>query len=215
MISEELLDHVAPEAVRDTTGMEKAPHAGVEWVRSFSLVNLARAEAHYEGLGYIQRAVPWIVSDAAYCSTKPDGVLSYETIGGYLVGSAEQAFLQLLLQGEELGRHQALTPCFRNEVHDEQHLPYFMKLELFDGIDVNRNGLERMVEAALSYYSPLLPVEVVAVENGALDIVSREGIELGSYGIRTMRFEGRDLSWVYGTGCAEPRLTQAVEASHR
>lgn len=33
------------------------------------------------------------------------------------------------------------------------------------------------------------------------------GIELGSYGIRTCDY----LEYIYGTGCAEPRLSQTIK----
>lgn len=33
--------------------------------------------------------------------------------------------------------------------------------------------------------------------------ITYKGIELGSYGMRKCEF----LEWVYGTGCAEPRLS--------
>jgi hypothetical protein len=38
----------------------------------------------------------------------------------------------------------------------------------------------------------------------------QDGRELGSYGIRRAQFAGRTLRWVYGTGAAEPRLSQVI-----
>jgi len=39
-------------------------------------------------------------------------------------------------------------------------------------------------------------------KNGIYDITYKD-IELGSYGIRHCEF----LDWIFGTGCAEPRLS--------
>ena len=36
--------------------------------------------------------------------------------------------------------------------------------------------------------------------------IDYHGIELGSYGIRHCQF----LNWIYGTGCAEPRLSKVM-----
>ena len=38
----------------------------------------------------------------------------------------------------------------------------------------------------------------------------QDGLELGSYGIRPPQCAGRTLRWVYGTGVAEPRLSQVI-----
>lgn len=38
----------------------------------------------------------------------------------------------------------------------------------------------------------------------------QDGRELGSYDIRRAQFAGRTLRWVYGTGAAEPRLSQVI-----
>jgi len=39
------------------------------------------------------------------------------------------------------------------------------------------------------------------------DYPDYNGVELGSYGIRECKF----LKWIYGTGCAEPRLSQVIK----
>ena len=53
-------------------------------------------------------------------------------------------------------------------------------------------------------------VEKVAAGDSIInyDIVSKIGhYELGSYGIRTCDY----LKWIYGTGCAEPRLSRVLK----
>ena len=78
-----------------------------------------------------------------------------------------------------------------------------MKVEL---INFGDNRLDDMMEMCLSFYSKYLPVKKVQTEIG-FDIMSYDGIELGSYGVRS---NPHPLigSWNYGTGCAEPRLSK-------
>lgn len=72
--------------------------------------------------------------------------------------------------------------------------------------------MNRMIELAQSFFSRTIGVErneiaikEVSQENSIVNFdLMYKGYELGSYGIR--RF--KNLSqWVYGTGCAEPRLS--------
>ena len=50
---------------------------------------------------------------------------------------------------------------------------------------------------------PTQPIDKTLVAETGYDVVSNE-IELGSYGLRQHPLIG---SWVYATGCAEPRLS--------
>ena len=171
------------------------------------LARLAAAEAHYADLGYERTPVPWVIGPEAYFATTPDTVANYDTHGGYLVASAEQAFLQLLIDGRRLTRAQATSPCFRDEVHDELHDPYFMKVELIRIDDVSDAALEAMIRDALSFYTQHVPVEALHLGGSEYDIVAAgTGIELGSYGRRT----AIGHTWLYGTGCAEPRLAHVL-----
>lgn len=178
----------------------------------FSII--AQAQEFYGEKGYLETAVPWVVGHQAYLETKPEGAKPYKTLGGYLVGSAEQSFVEMMLRGEKLGRAQATTPCFRDEDHDEIHHPYFMKTELIDTVALTPSGLERMIADALEFFNLHVPSEILPIGDGSFDIVTKSsGLELGSYGFRCHA----DFAWIYGTGVALPRLSQAIgetSASH-
>jgi hypothetical protein len=144
----------------------------------------------------------------------------------YPVASAEQSFLQLQLtnvrsslDSRDSGGYVTLTPCFRNEpILDDLHQPYFMKVELIDWTGVSSNDVHDMIQLAYEFFSEYLPVDVVENKEKdagayAFDIVSRRGrIEVGSYGVRQNETVGL---WLYGTGCAEPRLSYAIEVEDR
>lgn len=156
--------------------------------------------------------VPWLVSERAIRSTFQGNI--HEALPGqYAVGSAEQSFAQLLLDGvlDPTENYVALSPCFRDEpVIDQLHKPHFMKVELirpFKGGDREDWLLAR--DAAYWFntlaneftYRCSHKIEIVKTAEGY--DVTADGIEVGSYGIR--HFEG--FSWVYGTGLAEPRFS--------
>ncbi len=203
--------------------------AGTRTPALHTLARLAEAETHYADRGYRPVAAPWIVSPAATNATSPPNGVQHRIAidgggasgdAGHLVASGEQSFLQLLIDAtaagddpaEVLGRAQCTTACFRYE-RDELHQRHFLKLELIDTTDTTASSLAEMVEAAAEFHTRHLEIEVIAAGAG-LDIVcANTGIELGSYGIRTATIDGRTHRWVYGTGCAEPRLTQTVAAN--
>jgi hypothetical protein len=170
---------------------------------------IADAQDYYSEHRYTPVAVPWVIGDEAYSATIPDGVARYETLGGFLVGSAEQSFIQMLLDGvEPLGRMQAASPCFRDEEHDELHSPYFFKLELFDNtLPMDTKSVLSVLDDARGFMERYLPTKLVQEGPTSWDIVSaHSGVELGSYGVRKVA----EHSWIYGTGVALPRLQQAV-----
>ena len=192
-------------------------------------IKIAEAKKYYSDLGYIELEIPWLVDKEAYHATKPrwaaDVVCYYEegsaieneeesgwkitTKQGYLEASGEQGFLQWMLEGKmPFGKFFCITPCFRQEaIQDEWHLPYFLKLELIRTDRVGLSQLYGMISDAANFYYRYLPVEVIETEKDTYDIVSANGlIELGSYGIRKYK----QHSWVYGTGVAEPRLSQVL-----
>lgn len=169
---------------------------------------LADAQDYYSDLGYADTAVSWVIPWESYSVTMPRAAQPYGTLGGYLVASAENSFLDLLRKGENPGRAQAFSPCFRDELFDELHSPYFLKVELFEG------RLPPTAETALSvladargFFERYVSVDVVQEGELSWDLVeARSGIELGSYGVR----EIPGYSWVYGTGVALPRLQQVI-----
>lgn len=202
------------------------PHASIDWGL------LARAVAFYQAQGFKYVEMPWAVSPESVAITCPDPTFTGAVEGlGSLVGSAEQAFLHMDLAGKlGKGRFVALTPCFRlGDYDDDLHHPYFMKVELYVN---DAQGLEAMVDGEvqgsmdngplLSYLHMLSIVGqfnrsvlgddeiegVHGVETSEGCDVELNGIEIGSYGIRNHNGH----VWVYGTGVAEPRFSQARAA---
>lgn len=177
---------------------------------------LARAVRFYDSqCGYRYIEVPWMVSQYATRVTLPQDVYSTQALGrGHLsdlVGSAEQSFIQLMLDGTlPLGRYVALTPCWREEtVYNELYRPYFMKVELIHVGGQGEGDIARVMEDAYTFFVRELPTmaeELAYVPQGGTAIdINLNGIEIGSYGDR--QHEG--LRWVYGTGVAEPRFSVA------
>lgn len=134
------IEEIAAEVVQQHTASLAAqlPQApDINW----SYIDDARD--YYVALGFKKVSVPWIVSKAA---VEPYASVSPQAFGGYLIGSAEQGFLQLILDGN-LGRggSVSVSPCFRNDVEDETHFKYFQKVELFNliGFDLLAISVER------------------------------------------------------------------------
>lgn len=203
------------------------PHAKIDWAL------LARAVEFYQSQGYKYVEMPWAVSAESVAITCPRPEYTANVDGlGSLVGSAEQSFLHMDLSGKlGKGRFVALTPCFRlGDDGDDLHHPYFMKVELYIN---DAQGLEAMVdgvapEGAIDngpFMAYLHMLSIVGQFNrsilGDVEIenvrgvdtsegcdVELNGIEIGSYGIR----QHNGHVWVYGTGVAEPRFSQARAA---
>lgn len=169
---------------------------------------IADAQDFYLEKDYEPIAIPWVIGIDSYTSTLPPRVEHYATLGGFLVGSAEQSFIQLMADGEELGRVQAASPCFRSEDHDELHSPYFFKLELFDNtLEMTEKNVLAVLDDARGFFEKHIETEISQESEKSWDIVSKaNGIELGSYGIRSYKSN----QWIYGTGVALPRLQQAI-----
>lgn len=172
---------------------------------------IAEAEKHYSALGYFNIEVPWFVSDKAIRATAPPHAQRFcKSHIGTLVGSGEQSFIELHLWGMLYkGKYQCATPCFRDEPYlTEFNLNYFFKVELIDLFPDNREeSLSHMITDAAAFFNGKLKQPVMVVETDIGWDIEWRGIELGSYGYR----EFQDMKWVYGTGCAEPRLSQVVE----
>lgn len=177
-----------------------------------SYQNLADSIKFYEKKGYQRIEAPWLVPPCIDDITKPKDKKHYmlKHNDKCLVASGEQSFLYLYLKENlPLGKFQTITPCFRDERYDLFHEKYFMKNELINTIDVSKNSLEDMIEAAMNFYSTVIHnrdlLNIVSIDIG-YDI-EYNGVELGSYGIRECEF----IKWIYGTGCAEPRLSKIIE----
>lgn len=174
--------------------------------------NLHKSLLFYENKGYKRIESPWTVTEAVIDITRPFFVnekYKIETKKKCLVASAEQSFLYLYLKGFlPLGKFQSCTPCFREEEFDKTHSKYFMKNELIVTDIVDEIELLRVLEHAYRFFSDMFPgrenfLKIKTIELNKSYDIEFNGIELGSYGIRECEY----LSWIYATGCAEPRLS--------
>ena len=170
---------------------------------------LARAQSHYTEQGYIDTPTPWLVEYEAYMATVPpghEGMLWRSLHGTYHVASAEQGFIQMMLDGDEIpARAQSTSPCYRGEpAYDELHQPFFYKLELYQK-DTSDQILTEMITCARGLFDSLgIRTRVVATGERSYDIETAQShVELGSYGYR----QYRQYEWLYGTGLALPRAT--------
>ncbi len=170
---------------------------------------LHECELYYSNLGYQRIEVPWMVSEYVDKVTKPESVPSFkiEVNQKCLVASGEQSFLELYMKRYlPKGKFFTTTPCFRYELRDDLHCKTFMKSEVIITDAVNEETLLELVNQALLFFQYYLPdAKVVKTEIG-YDI-EINGNELGSYGIRSCEF----LDWIYGTACAEPRLSRLIK----
>jgi seryl-tRNA synthetase len=185
---------------------------------------VSRAISLYAPKGYKYVDTPWYVTSKTLTVTLPrerQGFsMRYPELphDKYLVGSAEQGFLQLMLDGKiQPGSYSSAGPCFRDEpVEDELHRYSFFKLELIkiyqpdevpEPIDV-----WKMAHMAKDVHADLYglveksrqQLRVVKTEQGYdLELAS---VEVGSYGLR----EHAGHRWLYGTGLALPRAQIAL-----
>lgn len=192
--------------------------------------HISRAVEFYKDRGYVYLDdAPWYVGKAAYYATKPGGATDLSIMAenstllnhmGFMVASGEQSFIQMMIDGQPIKRAICVTPCFRAEPRfDTLHRPYFMKAELINAQDVDEGHLVHMVHDACTFFEQFFPVRVVKTQRSDLgtpsyDIVEKGSrFELGSYGIRNQYISGLNepLKWIYGTACAEPRLSTAIQ----
>ena len=91
---------------------------------------LNKALKYYAKVGFKQIEVPWRVSAEAINLTFNNN-LSFKSDNKFLIGSAEQGFLELYLRNKLTSNQlMSVSPCFRNEIEDDLHQQEFMKLEL-------------------------------------------------------------------------------------
>lgn len=176
----------------------------VDWER------LGKAVKYYEGLGYKYVEVPWTVSPYATRVTFTGEVLTSQA--GDLLGSAEQAFLDMALRREYIPEKAVtVSPCFRMEPqYDELHHLSFMKVELFSR---NTELYLRMLIDARNFFKTCGIRNIkeeyqdlaTPVDKIQKDLIA-DDIELGSYGIRKYG----QIEWAYGTGLAEPRTSTVL-----
>lgn len=174
------------------------------------------AEAHkWWGSWFRDKTVPGLVSPSVMQHTCPKGSLDTRLFGAgtdTVVASAEQSFLQLEKDGSlNPGNWMALTPCYRDEIFDDTHLPVFLKLELMclgkDGVYHTRSEAMHLAEKMSKFFRKTygMPTHLVETEEG-WDVMY-DNLELGSFGVRRT-LTGK--SYIYGTGLAEPRASIAL-----
>lgn len=160
----------------------------------------------YESNGFKRIESPWTVTKAVSSITKPEGKSDWEIVGKdkVLVASGEQSFLYLYLKGFlPKGKYQTVTPCYRDEVFDQTHTKYFIKNELIITDDVSETSLMSVINICKQFYEGELGESVKVVETEQGYDLEYNGIEIGSYGIRSCEY----LEWIYATGLAEPRMS--------
>lgn len=189
---------------------------------------LTKALFFYEELGYQYVEVPWVVQRHIMDITaRGNPAPEFGPKGGRLIGSGEQGFLALEHNEDTVlspGKYCTMTPCFRPGDDDPErfHQPYFMKIELFRTDIVDQYAVDEMIWDVSVFIKEELRYEGFHLERvdtpeenfmiphhdtGTLlsADLNLNGIEVGSYGLRHCP----ELDWVYGTGLAEPRFSQA------
>lgn len=187
---------------------------------------IADAVSFYQEQGYVYVEAPWIVPEACVRATLPDWAKLHLLVGdGALVGSAEQAFIHMVEEGRLTpGKYMAAGPCFRYEKeHDYLHQQYFFKVELIHLLEPQKypdgswkplslmqehpgQALSYCLGAAVKFFNTQTSTPAALVDTKIGFDLELHGIEIGSYGIRNHG----PHTWVYGTGVAEPRFSQAL-----
>jgi elongation factor P--beta-lysine ligase len=170
---------------------------------------ISKAVSFYTQRNYQYIEVPWLVSRSSADVTRPVNAERFEVPTGNLVASGEQSFIEIMDELCPNRKYQCVTPCFRDEEYDEMHHPYFVKNELIVVLwktDDEQIVLKNMINDAYDFFRQVSYSRVVMAKTDIGTDIEMAGVEVGSYGIRS---NGKHR-WVYGTGCAEPRLSQAV-----
>ncbi|MCK9447223.1 hypothetical protein M0Q50_10270 [bacterium] len=180
---------------------------------------ISDAVEFYSNKGYTYIEVPWYVTEDVMNVTRPiEGKLIDDYYlpknNKYLVASAEQSFIYDIFKGIiSEGYYVAVTPCFRFEKINDIHKKVFIKVELiyisYDMKEDLNDKLNKIILDAKEFFENKLSDKIIikntiqdnSVENFDIEY---KGYELGSYGIRKYK---NMCQWIYGTGCAEPRLS--------
>ncbi len=181
---------------------------------------LSKAIKYFSKKGFKQIETPWRVSKQAIEGTF-DSDESFKTDDKFLVGSAEQGFLELQLQDKLKGtQFMSVSPCFRNDIEDYYHQQEFMKLELiyFSNYEIIKEEIQYQIikRFVLNFIIKKLKIKTsdIAIletkDNNSIysEDILINGIEYGSYGIR--QFQGK--YYIYGTGVALPRASKILKS---
>ena len=175
---------------------------------------LADSVDFYSNRGYKYIELPWIIEKDYIEFTYKESNKFILQDNRSLLGSAEQSFIKLYKENRLRGSFQSITPCFRNDNIDEIHQESFMKNEIFVNDYISSDRLLELINECLEFYKKHTNIESIIEAVKTKDEFSLEsydininGIEVGSYGIRTVE----DISWIYGTGLALPRFTHTQQ----
>ena len=175
-------------------------------MRTINYKHISDAIEHYTRLGYEYIEAPWIVNFLAVSTTKPEkSKFFYISHVGHLVGSGEQSFIEIRKKLEKDKKYICVTPCFRDDDYDKYHFPYFLKAELIHAFPKTKLDEHNMFLDALNFFKKY--AEPYSVDTDIGKDIMINGLEVGSYGYRSMS----DFDWIYGTGVAEPRLSQSLK----
>lgn len=147
-----------------------------------------RSIRFYEDKGFKRIESPWTVTKEISGITKPEGKFDWEIIGKnkVLVASGEQSFLYLYLKGFlPKGKYQTVTPCFRDESFDKTHTKYFIKNELMITDDVSESSLKKIIDCCKQFFENELHISIDVKKTDIGYDLEANGIEIGSYGIRS------------------------------
>jgi len=117
-------------------------------------------------------------------------------------------------------RYVACSPCFREDDPNgtkEYHSIHFLKVELFQ--IASKEQIRIFVAYANLCFTQLGAknnlLKTVATHDDHSECESFDieynGVEVGSYGSRSIEVNGRAISYVYGTGLAEPRFSYVLK----
>lgn len=174
---------------------------------------IAQAVTFYKMASWDYYELPWHIQESTHSLISQK--TPHRTVDGCFVGSAEQSFVQLMIDGNLPTVHgMGVTPCLRDDTPGPLHKREFMKVELFcgglrehfdTGSCIPLSWLEMILRSAKGFFYEIdtQKLRVEETEEG-YDITSN-GIEIGSYGIR----RSEKYVWAYGTGLAEPRWSTA------
>ncbi len=185
----------------------------LEFKTNIDYKKIVEAIEHYKKKGYKYIEVPWIISEEASSITAPKDKKRFKTFLGELTASAEQSFLELLLNKKLLpGKYVAVTPCFRDEKEEEYHYNWFFKVELIHVLSEEEiknkkeeKILSKVIEDAEEFFKKYSKEIKRKKTDEGIDLELYD-VELGSYGIRKYK----KIHWVYGTGVAEPRFSEVL-----
>lgn len=173
----------------------------------------------YANNNYKYIDTPWLVSLESINLTLPKDKKVFPVLNSYLVGSAEQGFIELLKTNHLTDdKYMSFSPCFRDEgVYDDLHKPYFSKLEIFKITNKYSILLNDALKSINNYISHrgLEKYNSVSIDNTeqGMDILLND-IEIGSYGNRNINIQNSDVTYSYGTGVAMPRFLQTLKKTY-